>query len=178
MSRPQLLVLLGWALPLAAAALEEPAPSPAAPDSGLVFRLEIGSRLYPDWHEEQLLHLDEPFYLGDSEFTARIRRFVPDFRIGEKGEILSLSSEPNNPAVQVFVYHDSTAADSTWAFLNFPPHYAPRSFFTFRLKEVAGYRPAAPAAGTPIPKEAPRSDEEARKKARDKPPSAREMGDD
>ena len=118
---------------------------PTAPDTVLAFRVEIGSPLYPNWKEEQRLHLDQLFYLGDSEFTARIRRFVPDFRIGEKGEILSVSSQLNNPAVQVVIYHDSTATDSTWAFLNFPPHYSARSFFTFQLKEIAGYRPAAQA---------------------------------
>ena len=160
------LLLLGWMLAVAAAAAEKPAvaaaekPAVAAteksaaaasvpPDSGLTFRLEIGSRLYPNWHEEQRVHMDRLFYLGDSEFSARVRRFVPDFRIGEKGEILNVSAELKNPAIRVFVYHDSTAADSTWAFLNFPPHYSPRSFFTFQLKEISGYTPPPASATTP-----------------------------
>jgi len=143
---------LVWVLMPAAAAATGADTAPAQPDSGLAFRVEIGSRLYPEWREEQRLHLGELFYLGDSEYTARLRRFVADLRIGEKGEILSASADLANPAVQVFVYHDSTTADSTWAFLNFPPHFSPRSFFTFQLKEVVGYRPgpkAPPAAASP-----------------------------
>ena len=115
----------------------------AEPDSGLVLVVQIGSRLYPDWSEEQRLRLHEIFYLGDSEFTARIERFVPDFRMGKKGKILNFSEELKNPAAQVVVYNDTTAADTSWAFLNFPPHFSPRSFFTFQLKEILGYQPGS-----------------------------------
>jgi hypothetical protein len=122
----------------------------ASPDSGLVLVVEIGSRLYPDWHEEQNLRMNQMFYLGDSEFTARIEGFVPDFRIIDK-KIVNMSTELKNPAAQVVVYHDTTATDSTWAFLNFPPHYSPQSFFTFQLKEIQGYEEGSVPVWTPPP---------------------------
>ncbi len=107
----------------------------------LRFVVEIGNRMYPDWNEIVNVKMRENFYLGDTEFTARVERFVPDFRISEGGNVLSHSNELDNPAVHVFVYGDSAATDSTWAFQNFPPHFSPRSFFIFRLKTVEGYLP-------------------------------------
>lgn len=137
---------------LAPAGAASAAAAPA--DSSLVLVVEVGSRLYPEWHEEVRVRLGETFFLGDSEFTARLRRFVPDFRISDTGEIGSASRELANPAARVVVYHDTTATDSSWAFLNFPPHFSPRSFFTFKLKEIHGdappegaTHPAAPGSG-------------------------------
>jgi hypothetical protein len=111
------------------------------PDTSLALVVEIGSRLYPDWSEEQEVPLDQFFYLGDTEFVAKIVGFVPDFRISDSGEILNYSDELKNPAAHVIIYQDTTASDSTWAFLNFPPHFSPRLFFTFKLKEIRGYNP-------------------------------------
>jgi hypothetical protein len=53
------------------------------------------------------------------------------------------------------VYKEGAAVDSSWAFLNFPPHFSPRSFYTFQLKEITGYafgpRAAAAQPGSPPP---------------------------
>ena len=124
--------------------------TPAPADSGLVLQVEVGSRLYPGWKEQLRLRLGELFYLGDSEYTARIEEFLPDFRIID-GKFLTLSQELKNPAARVVVYHDTTAADTSWAFLNFPPHFSARSFFTFQLKEIAGFVPAAVDSTVPLP---------------------------
>lgn len=109
-------------------------------DSNLVFVIEVGSRLYPDWAETTRVHLHEPFHIGDTEFTGVVSEFLPDFRIID-GKIVSVTDQMANPAAHVFVHGDSAAADSSWAFLNFPPHFSPRSFFTFQLTEVIGYEP-------------------------------------
>jgi hypothetical protein len=108
-------------------------------DTTIVFTIEAGSRLYPDWKEEHVVRLFEPFPIGDTEFSAVVTRFLPDFRLVD-GRPVSASRRLANPAVQVRTSRDTTAADSAWAFLNFPPHFSPRAFFTFRLKEIAGYR--------------------------------------
>lgn len=113
----------------------------AARDSSFTLEIEVRNRVYPDWREEWRVRLGETFYLGDSKYTARVERFVPDFRINDKGEVLSFSDHLNNPAAQIIVYGDSAATDTTWAFMNFPPHYSPRSFFAFRLKAVDGADP-------------------------------------
>jgi len=109
--------------------------SVAASDSSLVFRLEVGNRMFPDWKEEQQVRLGQSFPLGDSESWARAPRFVADFRLDGK-RVISASAAWNNPALQILVYEDSTAVDSTWAFRDFPPHYSARSFFSFKLLEI------------------------------------------
>ena len=139
--------------------------SSAAPDSGTVFALEVGNRNYPGWREEWRVHLGETFYLGDSRFTARVEQFVPDFRINDQGEVLHYSDEPNNPAVRVVVYGDTAATDTTWAFLNFPPHFSANSFFAFRLMAVEGYEP--PVAEADDPATLPGSKSAARKEEDD-----------
>ena len=136
---------------VSAATVAQPA-SPAPTDTALVLHVEVGSRLYPTWHEQLRLRLGELFYLGDSEFTARIDRFLPDFRIID-GKFLSVTQELANPAARVIVFHDTTATDSTWAFLKFPPHFSPRSFFTFKLLEIQGWVPAAKPELPPAPRD-------------------------
>ena len=107
-------------------------------DTTLTLHVEVGSRMYTTWREQLRVRLGETFYLGDSEYTARIDRFLPDFRIVD-GEFITVTQQLANPAARVIVFHDTTATDSTWAFLNFPPHFSPRSFFTFKLLEIQGY---------------------------------------
>ncbi len=118
------------------------------PDTSLSLRVEVGSHMYTTWHEQLRVRLGETFFLGDSEYTARIDRFLPDFRIID-GEFTSVTRQLANPAARVIVYHDTTATDTTWAFLNFPPHYSARSFFTFKLLEIDGYVTADSSAATP-----------------------------
>lgn len=121
---------------------ERRATSPA--DTTYVFVIETGSRLYPEWKEENRVRLNQDFYIADSKFTARVTRFLPDFRI-DKGQFVSASDSLLNPAVHVFVFGDSGAVDSTWAFQNFPPHFSPRSFYSFKLKDVLTSDTASPS---------------------------------
>jgi hypothetical protein len=52
--------------------------------------------------------------------TIRVVQYVPDFTFDrQKRTIVSLSDEPNNPAVQVEVMTSSFAA-TNWVFANFP----------------------------------------------------------
>lgn|GEM_PF-2194484 len=140
-----LLVSLVAATPAAKDSTKTPPPPvekpvALAPDTNWVFNLIAGSRLYPDWTEEHSVKLDQTFFLGDTPFHARVTRFLPDFGIAD-GKAENWSLDMNNPAVHVIVYSDSGAVDSAWAFKNFPPHYSPKSFFTFQLKDVQGYPP-------------------------------------
>lgn len=114
-------------------------------DTSLVFVVTIGNRMYPDWKEERRLRLQEPFVIGDTDNHGVVSRFLPDFRILDTKPV-SLSLQPNNPAVRVFVYNGETAVDSTWAFLNFPPHFSPKNFYTFQLERIEGYDEAIPEA--------------------------------
>jgi hypothetical protein len=157
-----LATLVAFAVTIASAAGSTSTSAPASDrvdsfevstDTSLVFILQLGNRLFPDWKEERGVRLHEHFVIGDTEYTAVVTKLLPDFRIID-GKAGSLSPQMNNPAARVMVYHDSSVADSSWAFLNFPPHFSPRSFFTFQLKEVVGYAAggASPAlAGNPKP---------------------------
>lgn len=131
--------------------------SSTAGDSSLVLTIEVTNRNYPGWREEWQVRLGETFYLGDSKFTARAERFVSDFRINERGEVLNYSDELKNPAAQVVVYGDSAATDTTWAFMNFPPHFSPRSFFAFKLLSIERFEPPTGSsdAGKALPGSTP-----------------------
>ena len=130
-------MLAGWACALTSVfvatgqVMAQHATESAAGDS-LAFAVRIGNRMYPDWSEDVRVRLGEAFYLGDTELVARGTEYLPDFRIGDDGP-LSASTDPNNPALHVIVFQDTTAVDSSWAFLNFPPHFSATSFFTFQL---------------------------------------------
>ena len=108
------------------------------PDTSVTFALQAGSRLYPDWKEDHRVRLGERFLLGDTPSSAEVRRFFPAFLIVD-GKKINTSRDMVNPAVQIVVYEEGAVSDSTWAFLNFPPHFSARSFFTFQLKSVEGY---------------------------------------
>jgi len=109
-------------------------------DTSLVFKIEIGSRLYTEWKEEQTLRIGERVFIGDTEFSAGVEGFLSDFRLVD-GRPVSASSEMKNPAAQIVTFKEGAAVDSTWAFLNFPPHFSPNSFFTFRLLSINGIGP-------------------------------------
>ena len=119
--------------------------APAAPvgitpvtDAALVFVIDTGSRLYPEWKEEHRVHIGERFALGDTPNQAVVEVLYPHFMIVD-GKPVSLSDSLLNPAIRVLVRRDSVVVDSTWAFLNFPPHFSPKSFFTFRLTDIQGW---------------------------------------
>jgi hypothetical protein len=117
-----------------------PVPFPADPDR---FRVRIGNRMYPEWSDEVTVALNEPFFLGDTEFTAQASEYLPDFRINKGEAPHSASPDPNNPAIHVIVLRGGAAVDSSWAFLNFAPHFSPTSFFTFQLLPPAPPEAAA-----------------------------------
>jgi hypothetical protein len=121
---------------------EAGADTAALADTTLSFDLEVGNRMYPKWKEAHTVKLGQAMYLGDTPYTARVSGFMPDFKIAN-GKPVNFSMQMKNPAVHVLVFKEGAAVDSSWAFLNFPPHFSPKSFFTFQLKEVRGYEPPA-----------------------------------
>ncbi|MDQ6861808.1 MAG: hypothetical protein M3032_11715 [Verrucomicrobiota bacterium] len=69
---------------------------PANGDSGRVV-VQLGDK---SWTHEVAAHLRQDTPLEGSPFTMRIEAFWPDFRI-ENGRPISISDQPNNPAVVV-----------------------------------------------------------------------------
>jgi hypothetical protein len=99
--------------------------------------LGIGHRVFTDFYDEVTVRLNEEFRVGDSEFTGKAVEFLPDFAIGMKSKrVYSASNEPRNPAFRIVVRKDGAPHDTSWAFLDMPPHFSRRSMLAFKLLRV------------------------------------------
>ncbi len=120
---------------LRSAPAARPAPGAALRVSKLSFT--IGHRVFTEFRDQVSVKLHESFRAGDSEYSAKAVEFQPDFTMDLKSrKVTSRSSEPRNPAVRVIVWKNGVPQDTSWAFLNMPPHYARNSMLAFRLTHV------------------------------------------
>jgi cytochrome c biogenesis protein len=73
--------------------------------------------------------------------SVAVRRFVPDFVLGEGNEVRSRSQEPNNPAALVEAWKGEERVFSGWIFAKYPDfgqgHGAGSSALSFVLKDYA-----------------------------------------
>ena len=119
-------------LPALAAA---PAAAPATgkgPAKCKTVTLHIFSRVFQNFHDKVVATPNKPFRVGDTEYTARIIRFEPDFSLDLKTrKATSMSGEPNNPAFQIVVSKGGVPHDTSWAFFNMPPHYSAKAHLAF-----------------------------------------------
>jgi hypothetical protein len=110
-----------------------PAPTPRVSTVTLV----IGNRVFPDFTDRQTVKLNQQFQVGDTDYSARIVQYVPDFTMDLKtGKIASRSSEPRNPAFKIIVKQKKVPQDTTWAMLNMPPHFARKSMLAFEIERI------------------------------------------
>jgi hypothetical protein len=127
---------------LAGASLGAAAPGPpgasrparpgAAPAKFRTVTLHIFSRVFGNFHDKVEAVPNREFRVGDTEYTARIIRFEPDFSLDLKTrKASSMSGEPNNPAFQIVVKRKGAPHDTSWAFFNMPPHFSARSQLAF-----------------------------------------------
>lgn len=122
----------GAAAPRVAAS--KPRPAAAATGSAKLksVTLHIFSRVFPNFHDKVVVVPNKPFRVGDTEYTARLIRFEPDFSLDIKTrKVVSMSGEPNNPGFQIVVNRAGVAHDTSWAFFNMPPHYSAKSQLAF-----------------------------------------------
>jgi hypothetical protein len=153
-------LLIGLLLAPAARAEIKATPSHKPPRLEAV-TLRIRHRVFHDFADEQRVKLNQEFIVGDTEFTARIVQYVPDFSMDLKShKIVSLSPHPNNPAFKIIVRKSRVPQDTTWALLRMPPHFARKSLLAFQVARVdfVGRPPLFPdttAAPTPAPAPAP-----------------------
>jgi len=118
-----------------------PAPdaTPAAPDSLRVTQvtLVVGHRVFTNFRDRIVTPLGVEFVVGDSEYSAEVVEFQPDFTMDlASRKVGSRTQEPRNPAVRVLVSKNGAPNDTTWAFLKMPPHYGRRSMLAFQLTKV------------------------------------------
>jgi hypothetical protein len=97
----------------------------------------VGHRVFTDFYDEVTARMNEDFQVGDTEYSARAAEFVPDFSMDMKTrKIVSMSNDPKNPAFRVFVSKNGAPDDTTWAFLDMPPHFGRHSMLAFKILKV------------------------------------------
>ena len=128
-----LVVLL--AAPLALAEIKA-TPSHSPPRFDAV-TLVVRHRVFHDFIDEQRVKLNKDFVIGDTDYKARVVRYVPDFMMDLKTrKIVTRTEHPNNPAFQIIVWQKGVPQDTAWALLNLPPHFARKSMLAFRATRI------------------------------------------
>jgi hypothetical protein len=128
---------LGVLVALVTVPLVHGAARPASTKSGPHLRtvtFGIRHRVFHDFSDRAMVKLNQDFPLGDTDYSARVVQYVPDFQMDlERHKIFSLSEQPNNPAFKIIVRKGKAPQDTTWAFLKSPPHFGARSYFAFQV---------------------------------------------
>lgn len=125
------LILLGGVL------LVMTAGAPQGPARVKAVTVLIRNRVFHEFFDKQTVALNEEFQVGDTDYTAELVEYIPDFAIDIKAHtVTSRSNEPNNPAFHVVVKEKGAPTDTLWAFLNSPPHFARKSMLAFKIHEI------------------------------------------
>ncbi|MBI5710479.1 MAG: hypothetical protein HZC42_09280 [Candidatus Eisenbacteria bacterium] len=136
MTRWRQVVLVAGLLGAAGAAVAGPVSSVRLVKVEAV-TFEIRHRIFPGFREQDQVKLKEDFQVGDTPYSARVVEFVPDFAMDLKSrKVLSRSNEPKNPAFRIIVREKGVPQDTTWAFLNMPPHFARKSMLAFQVLRI------------------------------------------
>lgn len=94
-------------------------------------------RVFHDFAEDETVPMFKEFGVGDTDFTAEVVEFLPDFFMDLKTHaVSSRSDEPKNPAIRVLVRQKGVPQDTTWAMLNLPPHFARKSMLAFQILRI------------------------------------------
>ena len=130
---------VGSGPPPSPVAPSEPGP-PLKPGEKLKMKsvtLHVFHRVFRNFHDQVEAHLKQEFRIGDSDYTGVITEFVPDFAMGlQSHKVMTRSQEPNNPAFHIIVRKNGTPVDTTWAFLDMPPHFTRRALVAFIATRV------------------------------------------
>ena len=109
-----------------------PAGAGSEPARLKTVRLHILSRVFPNFHDRVEAPLRKEFRVGDTEYTAEVLRFEPDFTMDlASHKITSRSGEPRNPAFQIVTRKSGVPHDTLWAFYNMPPHFGRKEVLAF-----------------------------------------------
>lgn len=115
-------------------------------------------RVFHDFVEDETVTMYKEFTVGDTDYTAEVVEYIPDFAMDLKDhKIFSRSDEPKNPALRILVKQKGVPQDTTWALLNMPPHFAKKSLLAFKIlrldikghKPILAPEPAAPKSDAP-----------------------------
>lgn len=99
--------------------------------------LAIRHRVFHQFSDVRQVKLNQDFEVGDTEYSGRVVRYVPDFAMDLKtGKVVTRSEEPRNPAFQIIVREKGVPQDTTWALLRMPPHFAQKSMLAFKIARI------------------------------------------
>lgn len=122
--------------PASTAAKPAKAPASKAPPLKTV-TLAIRHRIFHEFADQQAVTLGKDFTVGDTDYTARVVEYVPDFAMDlETHKVVSRSQEPRNPAFKIVVRQGKAYRDTTWAMLSLPPHFARNSYLAFKVMRI------------------------------------------
>ena len=94
----------------------------------------------------------EQYWIGDTEYSLEIVRFLPDFGINEAGDIIERSTEAHNPSCEVVIYKDGVEEDRIWSFFGTgAPHFRRESILAVDLVAIPWH---GAELSEPIPREA------------------------
>ena len=100
--------------------------------------LHVFHRAFENFHDQVEAKIGQEFRIGDSNYTGIVTDFVPDFMMDLKTrKVTTRGNAPNNPAVRIVVRRGGQPQDTTWAFLNMPPHFAKKSHVAFLATKVS-----------------------------------------
>lgn len=158
----------------AAASATAAAPGRAPQIKSVV--LAARHRVFPDFLEVDSVLVKQEYRVGDTPYSAQVVEFVPDFAMDLKTrKVFSRSPEPRNPAFRIIVREKGVPQDTTWAFINMPPHFGRKSLLAFFIVRIDFKdRPsmwADDSLATRVPHQAARPDSSASRTIR--PPSAK-----
>jgi hypothetical protein len=129
---------------LAAMVIAVPAwpAAPAAPAGGAAPKVKsvtfhVFHRVFQNFQERVATPMKQDFRVGDTEHTARVVEWVPDFTMDLKTrKITTRGPEPKNPAFRIVVRKGGVPQDTVWAFFNMPPHFAAKSLVGFMATDI------------------------------------------
>jgi hypothetical protein len=135
------LALAAWlaATAPAAALLAGPVSAAASGHAPQVTSVVLASRhrVFPDFLEVDSVRVKQEFPVGDTPFSAQVLEFVPDFAMDLKThKVISRTPEPRNPAFRILVREKGVIQDTTWAFINMPPHFGRKSLLAFFIVRI------------------------------------------
>lgn len=85
-------------------------------------------------YEDHKARVGEEFFIADTEYTAKVKSFVPDFVMNKKTkEVSSRSDQMNNPALQLEILYRNKSVYETWVLYQNPmPHTIHDSGYYFQ----------------------------------------------
>lgn len=99
--------------------------------------IAIRNRIFHEFADQQTIPQGKSFIIGDTDYSAKIVQYVPDFAMDlSSGKVLSRSQEPKNPAFKLIVSQKGKPQDTTWAMMSLPPHFTRRSFLAFKVMRI------------------------------------------